>query len=120
MTYAGLKSMIHAGVEADDPRVKAAVEWIEQHYTLEENPGLEAAGLYYYYNVFAKTMDAMEIDQFEDADGETHDWRTEIVAELAERQQENGAWINSDNPEWLEGDPNLVTGYALMALAYCQ
>ena len=25
MTYAGLKSMIYAGVKADDPRVKAAV-----------------------------------------------------------------------------------------------
>jgi squalene-hopene/tetraprenyl-beta-curcumene cyclase len=120
MTYAGLKSMIHAGVEVDDPRVKAAVAWIEQHYTLEENPGMEAAGLYYYYNVFAKTMNVMEIDQFEDADGRTHDWKAEIVSELAERQQENGAWINDDNPRWLEGDPNLVTGYALMSLGYCR
>ena len=30
MTYAGLKSMIYAGVGPDDPRVKAAVKWIEQ------------------------------------------------------------------------------------------
>ena len=28
MTYAGLKSMIFAGVTPDDPRVKAAVAWL--------------------------------------------------------------------------------------------
>jgi len=32
MTYAGLKSMIYAGVDKDDPRVKAAMKWIQKHY----------------------------------------------------------------------------------------
>jgi squalene-hopene/tetraprenyl-beta-curcumene cyclase len=32
MTYAGLKSMIYAGVGPDDPRVKAAKKWIAEHY----------------------------------------------------------------------------------------
>ncbi len=49
MTYAGLKSMIYAGVKADDPRVKAALAWLAKHYTMEENPGMGGAGLYYYY-----------------------------------------------------------------------
>jgi squalene-hopene/tetraprenyl-beta-curcumene cyclase len=48
MTYAGLKSMIHPGLTQDDPRVKAAYEYITKHYTLGENPGLGQAGLYYY------------------------------------------------------------------------
>src|SRR5690606_30111609 len=48
MTYAGLKSMIFAGVDKDDPRVKAAAAWARQHYTLDENPGMGDAGLYYY------------------------------------------------------------------------
>lgn len=48
MTYAGLKSMIYAGISRDDPRVKAVYEWIRRHYTLEENPGMGAQGLYYY------------------------------------------------------------------------
>ena len=34
MTYAGLKSMIYAGVTADDPRVEAALAWIRQNYSL--------------------------------------------------------------------------------------
>ena len=56
MTYAGLKSMIYAGLDQDDPRVKAALTYITQHYTLDENPGLGQQGLYYYYHTFAKTM----------------------------------------------------------------
>ena len=56
MTYAGLKSMIYCGVKPDDPRVKAAVTWAKKHYTLDENPGMADAGLYYYYNLFAKAL----------------------------------------------------------------
>ena len=54
MTYAGLKSMIYAGLTQDDPRVKAALEYIKKHYTLDENPGQGQRGLYYYYQTFAK------------------------------------------------------------------
>ena len=32
MTYAGLKSMMYAGLTKDDPRVKAATEWISKHH----------------------------------------------------------------------------------------
>jgi squalene-hopene/tetraprenyl-beta-curcumene cyclase len=42
-----------------------------------------------------------------------------LIRELAERQQENGSWVNA-TPRWLEGDPNLATGYALLSLSYCQ
>ena len=58
MTYAGLKSMIYAGVGPDDPRVKAARRWIEQHYDLSSNPGMGNSGLYYNYHTAAKALDA--------------------------------------------------------------
>ncbi len=67
MTYAGLKSMIYAGLTATDPRVKAASEWIGRHYTVAENPGLGEQGLFYYYDTFAKTMAALKVNEFEDA-----------------------------------------------------
>ena len=114
MTYAGLKSMIYAGVGPDDPRVKAAFNWISKHYVLDQNPGMGDAGLYYYYHTFAKALNAMEIDRVKDDRGSEHDWRAELLAELAGRQQEDGSWLN-ENSRWLEGDPNLVTGYALLA-----
>ncbi|HXT60026.1 MAG TPA: prenyltransferase/squalene oxidase repeat-containing protein [Pirellulales bacterium] len=119
MTYAGLKSMIFAGVGPDDPRVKAAVSWLQKNYDLDSNPGMGQAGLYYYYQTFAKALAAVGQDTFVDAQGVKHDWRKELTQEVVSRQQADGSWIN-ETSRWLEGDPNLVTGYALLALAYCR
>jgi len=119
MSYAGLKSMIFAGLKADDPRVKAAVDWAEKNYTLKENPGLGDGGLYYYYHLFAKALEATGNPTLTDASGKSHDWRAELVTELTARQQADGSWINA-NSRWMEGDPNLVTGYALLSLSYCR
>jgi squalene-hopene/tetraprenyl-beta-curcumene cyclase len=120
MTYAGLKSMLYAGVGPDDQRVKAAFTWIRRHYDLDSNPGMGAAGLYYYYHTFAKALDAMQADTIEDESGAKHDWRRELLEELASRQQPDGSWINGETDRWLEGDANLVTAYATLALAYCE
>jgi squalene-hopene/tetraprenyl-beta-curcumene cyclase len=117
MTYAGLKSMIYAGLSRDDPRVKAALTYIAQHYSLDENPGLGQQGLYYYYHTFAKTMAVLGEPTLKDAKGFAHDWRAELVAALAKRQLSNGGWVNPAD-RFMEGDPNLVTAYALLALAY--
>ena len=44
MTYAGLLSFIYANVDKNDERVKAAFEWIKEHFTLEENYGMGSQG----------------------------------------------------------------------------
>ena len=119
MTYAGLKSMIYAGLKEDDPRVKAATSWIRKNYTVTENPGLGQQGVYYYHQTFAKALSAMKVDQFEAADGTKHDWRKELAEHLFQTQAANGSWLNK-NDRWMEGDPNLATSYALMALKYCE
>ena len=119
MTYSGLKSMIYAGLDKDDPRMKAAIGWIRKNYGLKSNPGMGSAGLYYYYHTFARAMDVLGEDTFEDAKGAKHDWRKELFEELASRQKENGSWVN-DNQRWMEGDPNLATSFALLALTYCR
>jgi squalene-hopene/tetraprenyl-beta-curcumene cyclase len=117
MTYAGLKSMIYAGLTTDDPRVKAAFDYISSHYSLDENPGLGQRGLYYYYQTFAKAMALSGKASLVDSKGKSHDWRAELVEALAKRQNPNGSWVNSSD-RFMEGDPNLVTAYALLALAY--
>jgi squalene-hopene/tetraprenyl-beta-curcumene cyclase len=119
MTYAGLKSMIYAGVSREDKRVQAAIKWLSKNYDLEQNPGMGDAGLYYYYHTFAKAFHALGEDTFKDDKGVEHDWRKELIAELQSRQQANGSWLN-ENSKWLEGDANLVTGYALLTLSYCR
>jgi squalene-hopene/tetraprenyl-beta-curcumene cyclase len=117
MTYAGLKSFLYAGVGKDDPRVKAAVDWIRRHYTLEENPGQKDAGLFYYYHVFAKAMDALGEDRFEDAKGVKHDWRKELFEALKSKQAADGNWANK-NGAFLENSPELATAFALLSLSY--
>lgn len=119
MTYAGLKSMIHAGLTKDDKRVKAAVTWLQKNYDLDSNPGLGQAGLYYYYSTLSKALDVLGDAKITDAKGGEHDWRNELLIELAERQKEDGSWVNTDS-KWMEGDANLVTGFALLALAHCK
>lgn len=119
MTYAGLKSMIFAGVKADDPRVKAAVAWLGKNYDLSSNPGMGKSGLFYYYQTMAKALDAMGHDVFVDAKGVKHNWRVELIAELVKRQRSDGGWVN-DEARWMEGDANLVTAYGLLALSYAK
>ncbi|HEY8505516.1 MAG TPA: prenyltransferase/squalene oxidase repeat-containing protein [Gemmataceae bacterium] len=123
MTYAGIKSMIYCGVSKDDPRYKKALEWIRENYTLDANPGMlpqfKDRGLYYYYHTMAKTLSVMGVDTFTDAKGVEHDWRKELTEELLRRQRPDGSWVN-ENDRWMEGEPTLVTGYALMALSYCK
>ena len=119
MTYAGLKSMIYAGVKKDDPRVKAAYEWVQKHYTLDENPGMGGNGLYYYYHTFAKALDAIGEPTIVDGKGKSHDWRADLSEQLIASQNPDGSWINKA-PRWLEGDANLVTAYGLLCLSYCK
>jgi squalene-hopene/tetraprenyl-beta-curcumene cyclase len=118
MTYAGLKSFLYAGIGRNDPRVKGAVEWIRRHYTLDANPGMGQAGLYYYYHTFAKAMAALREDRFEDAQGIKHDWRKELFEAINKRQRPDGSFLNAGDRAFGEGDPNLATAFALLALSY--
>jgi squalene-hopene/tetraprenyl-beta-curcumene cyclase len=123
ITYAGIKSLIYCGVSKDDPRIQKAYEWVRKNYTVDRNPGMPDVrsewGLYYYYHTMAKCLDAMGMDEVVDADGNKHDWRADITAALAKRQRPDGSWVNPKD-HWMEGNPQLVTGYALMALSYCK
>ena len=124
MTYALLKCYVFAGLPADDPRVEAAVGWIQRHWTLEVNPGFDALrdprggfqGLYYYYLSLAEALAAAGIDQVAGADGALHPWRLELAAKLVAEQRPDGSWINEMADRWWEGNPVLCTAYALSAL----
>ena len=67
----------------------------------------------------AKCLDTLGLDKVKDASGREHDWRAELTEALANRQLADGSWRNK-NDHWMEGDPLIVTGYALMALSYCK
>jgi squalene-hopene/tetraprenyl-beta-curcumene cyclase len=123
MTYAGVKSLIYAGVSKDDARVKVALGWLRKNYTVEANAGMPAQlkdrGLFYYYQTMAKTLDLLGEDEFIDDKGVKHDWRTDLFRAIQKRQNPDGSWTNPTD-RWMEGDPALVSGYVLMALSYCK
>ncbi|MCM2373517.1 prenyltransferase/squalene oxidase repeat-containing protein [Aporhodopirellula aestuarii] len=120
MTYAGLKSMIYAGLSQDDPRVEAALGFIRENYSLEKNPGMGAQGLFYYYHTFAKALDVAGLEVVDAEGGSVHDWREELVATLEANQQADGSWVNRESDRWMEGDRQLVTAYCLLALSHAK
>lgn len=116
MTYAGLKSMIYAGVSKEDYRVKAAQKFLSRNYSVSMNPGMGAAGLYYYLHTMAKALDMIGEPVFDTEQGKKA-WKQDILSQLQSTQKEDGSWTNPE-ARWMEGDPNLVTGYALLTLSY--
>jgi squalene-hopene/tetraprenyl-beta-curcumene cyclase len=118
MTYAGLLSFIYAQVDESDPRVAAARDWLARHYTVKENPGMEAQGLFYYYHTMAKALAVSNIDKLSLADGSKVDWKQQLALAIFDAQRPDGSWINAGSSRWMEDNPVLVTGYALLALEH--
>jgi len=115
MSYAGLLSYIYADLSKDDPRVAAALEWLQKNYTLEENPGMGRAGLYYYYHLAAKGLASAKVREIALADGKKADWAHDLALKLIQLQASNGSWVN-DTARWMEKDPALVTTYGVLTL----
>ena len=115
MTYAGFKSLIYAGLDENDPRVRAAYDWIRRHWTFKENPGLGQQGLYYYWLAMSRALRAAQQPVITDADGTPHRWREELAEAILRRQRTDGSWMNPED-RWLEGEQELATLYAILAL----
>ncbi|MGE4619620.1 MAG: prenyltransferase/squalene oxidase repeat-containing protein [Planctomycetota bacterium] len=126
MTYAAVKSLIYAGLEPDDPRIQAAIGWISEHWTVDENPGMATPlnasrgqmGYYYYLAVMARTLEVLGEPVLTDSTGTQHIWAQEIAGALLSRQASDGSWTNEVD-RWWEGDPILASSYALQALNIC-
>jgi len=123
MTYDGIKTYVYAGHRRDSPEVKTAVEWIRRNYTLDAHPGFvfnpaaktHLRGLYYYYLVMARALDACGERPLMTPDGKSRDWPVELGEHLLQTMRDAKVWRN-DNPAWYEGDSVLVTGYVLNVL----
>ncbi|MHC4578153.1 MAG: prenyltransferase/squalene oxidase repeat-containing protein [Planctomycetota bacterium] len=131
MTYALLKCYLLTGLPFDDERVQAAVRWLADHYTWDENPGFRVVveetgrtdapywGLYYYYMTAAKALRLAGIEKLETPDG-ARDWRVDLAAALLKRQRADGSWLNDQSRRWEEADPVITTAYALITLQEIQ
>lgn len=117
MTYAGFMSYMYAQLPRDDVRVVAAREWIGKNYTLDENPGVGMQGYYYYLHLFSRALAAQGDELIELADGAKANWANDLIDKLVSLQKPDGSWANEAD-RWMEGDPSLVTAYAVLALQY--
>ncbi|MFU8848928.1 MAG: cycloartenol synthase [Opitutales bacterium] len=115
MSYAGLMSMLYAGVDKDDERVLAVVDWLQTHFDLHINPGMGPEGLYYYYTTMAKALNAFGVDTLTLKDGTVVDWPNLLAKKLVSEYKHPGFWIN-ENSRWMESNPYLVSAYTLLAL----
>lgn len=116
MTCAGLTSLLLAGVGENDVRVRAAVQWMADHYSLDENPGVGKEGLFYYYSGFATAMSVRGKATLKDKAGVEHPWAIELGSKLVSLQNADGSWLNSSD-RWQENSPTLCTAYAVGAMA---
>ena len=119
MSYAGFKSMLYANVGKDDPRIKAAINWIRSNYTVDSNANMPhrktGEGLYYYFHVFARALKQWGEPVIVDVKGQSHNWRVDLISKICSLQGKDGSWKN-DEDRWLEGDPNYVTALAILSL----
>lgn len=117
-TVDGLLAMRAAGVASNDPRIVAAVEWLNAHPQIDAAPGFPSdevsvaasQGLFYYYATsLAKAMEAFPEAPFASR-------ASELAAEVVARQRPDGSWANTI-PTMREDDPLTATCFALEALA---
>ncbi len=114
MTYAAVLSMCSAKLDKADPRVRQSVEWIDRNWSVDENPGMGNQGLYYFYDIMTRALDAAKIDRVG-----PHEWKKELGSKIVSLQREDGSWYNDNNRFW-ESDPVLCTSFALLALELCR
>lgn len=119
ISYAGLLSYIYADLKPDDPRVAAVLTWLQDNFTLDENPGMGPQGLFFYYHTMTKALNLAGLDVIELKDGRKVNWREQLALRLIDLQQNDGSWANENN-RWWEKDPALVTSYAMISLGIIQ
>jgi squalene-hopene/tetraprenyl-beta-curcumene cyclase len=120
MTYAGMLSLIYAQLPRDDHRIRSAVDWASRHWSLDENPGMGSQGLYFFYSVLTRALNAYDQDLIQQEDGKLINWREELAKKLLSLQKIDSAsgqgyWKNENGRYW-ENDAILVTSYALISL----
>lgn len=120
MTYAGLLSLLYADVKPGDARVRSAIDWAANHWSLDENPGMGQQGLYFFYSVLTKALTAYQVSRLNTTGSGPIDWRAAVVNKLLDLQtieskSGHGFWKNT-NGRFMEKNDILVTAYTLLAL----
>jgi squalene-hopene/tetraprenyl-beta-curcumene cyclase len=124
-TADGLRALLRCGLPRDSPRVQAAYQWLENHFSVSNNPGafpsdrevLRNATYFYYCWSLAHALTAMGVEEVRTEEGSLR-WAEVLAEELIRRQQDDGLWINRFT-DAREDDPFVATSLAAAALSHC-
>ena len=125
-TADGLRALLRCGLSPDHPRVVAARQWLERHFSVSTVPGefepmreqdRDAAYFYYCWSV-SHALRQLAITSFQ-RNGKTVNWAEDLAAELLSRQRTDGSWVNQHSFV-KEDDPLIATTLAAAALANCR
>ena len=127
MSYALLKSYLFCDLDIKDPRVRAVMDWLEEHWKVETNPGMEHLeepgapykGLYYYWLTLGRTLGAAEKRGLDLSGTPMAGWREQVARAVAREQRDDGSWVNHQNSGWWESSPLLTTSYSVLVLDLC-
>ena len=111
-TADGVFSLVATGYSVQNPRLRAAADWLASHHTYETAPdfddiriGKSTRGLWFYYAA-ASTNALRRLGL---------PLQPALTPALIERQQEDGSWANQAN-RVKEDDPLIATSFAVQAL----
>ncbi len=116
MSAAGLWSLMLCGLNDVDPRVQAAIQWVERNYTWKENAHQGDQWLMYYYITLAKALTMVGMEYINVVNGTyvndgAHNWTNNMTENLTAMKKLNESyWEESSN------GPVLATAYAILCL----
>ena len=112
MTGAGIWSLALAGMQPTEGPFAAGLDWVNDHYTWDGNPGMSdpTSGQYYYYITMAKALTMARKTRIAN-----RDWFDDLAKKLIDLQKRDGSWVNPNNWFW-ESTPELATAYSLLSL----
>ena len=114
MSFAGLKSLILTRADKDDPRVKAALGWIQANYSFAHHPGMDTTSYYYYLQTASEALSAYGEVTLPNVKGKPRNWTLDLATQLMSLQQADGSWVNPNKKYW-EGNATFMTGRAIIA-----
>jgi len=110
MTGAGIWGLLLSGVPKADERVVAALDWVTNHYTWNNNP-VYGSRPYYYYLSMSKAL-----TMYGEPVINGHDWYQELYDKIVGMQIDAGSGKGYWSTPAEDYNPILTTAYAILSL----
>lgn len=110
MTGAGIWGLLLSGVPKTDEKVMAALDWVTNHYTWDNNP-VYGSRPYYYYLSMSKAL-----TMYGEPVINGHDWYQELYNKIVGMQIDAGSGKGYWSSPAEDYNPILTTAYAILSL----